>query len=160
MKRAFAILIFWTLIVQTSCITQKKCNERYPAKDSTYTTETIINDWDTVYLAGGEALIEVDSPCPEYVEFHQTIRKGRTSASIDISKGKLRVECNEAPLREIIKNQKHIIRTFESRKPQVVREVVMKTAWYYTFCVWWFILSMIFTLMFIGVGMLRKKVPF
>lgn len=151
-------LVIWTITVQTSCITQEKCRERYPTKDSSYTREVIISDTDTMWFAEENYYAEDSIPCPPEIKYHKETHTGGHKITVDIDKGKLTVTCHDDSLQRIINKQRHVITSYQSKQGQVVREVVMKTAWYYTFCVWWFVLSIIFILLCILAEILRKKI--
>lgn len=160
---------FWTLWLflllliiigcLTSCITQEKCNQRYPTKDSTYVKDSIICLRDTIYLEPESFAIHdtVSKDCPDY---HHTATNGHTTATIDIKAGHLTVTCHEDSLMRIIEGQTHTLNTYRSKSAQTIREVVIKIPWYATFCIWWFVLTIICLLLFILWSWMSKKIPF
>ena len=89
--------ILWTFFVLTifsSCVTQRKCTERFPCisgKDSIY-----IEKLDTVeiVLPGDSVIIETAVPCDD---FELKIENGKLLASLKVVNGILQAKMNEKP---------------------------------------------------------------
>lgn len=115
------------MCILQSCITQKKCNERYPPEiyqsDSILIVkhDTII--YDTITIPGDSVSIHDTIPCPE-LEYHREITKNHISAHVDISKGKISVECHEDEIRSFY--QKKIEALRESRIRYIEKKIINK----------------------------------
>jgi len=95
------VLLFATLL-GCSCTTQKRCNRLFPPsetiveKDSIVYKDTIIHD--TIKIDGQDIVFHDTIPCPD-LEYHKQTTKGNLTATVNISKGKIDVECHEAELK-------------------------------------------------------------
>lgn len=140
-------------IFLTSCITQQKCQERYPSqvKDSITTVDKIIILHDTIKEKGAVVLIHDPIPCPE-LEYHKSITKDNLTETIDISKGVLTANCKEDSLRKIIDFQAHQISTFDDRKITAPGKDIYLMHWYDIALRWWSLI----TLLAIGIYLLIK----
>ena len=136
MKTFLYILICASL---ASCITQEKCNERYPSKDSIYTVEKIVCVPDTFWFPEESYWAEDTSPCPPQIEYHKESVQGSHKVTIDISKGKIKVVCHSDSVQKIVNDQEKIIATYQSKKAQTIIQEV--TAWYDIAFRWWFGIS-------------------
>ena len=151
-------IIILCITILCSCVTQKRCDEKFPPQitSTTVTKDSIVCITDTMWLDPAQIVIRDSIPCPDY---HHTLTQGTHHATIDIKAGHLTVTCKDDSLREIIEYQKHIMTTIASQvKVQTV--TVMKTAWYYTFCVWWLVLTLIMAVLMIAWKILVNKIPF
>lgn len=101
------------LLFFIGCISQKKCNERYPPNvfliDSTYTKDSVFVKHDTIIIGGDLVVIQDTIPCPDY---HKEVKNNRLTASVIIKSGKITVKCKEDSLQEIIEEQDHFIREY------------------------------------------------
>jgi len=155
-KIIISSIIFLGAFFLTSCMTQRRCQEKFPpqVKDSSYTVETIINHVDTVYLPGDSVSVPGDSiPCPELV-YHRTEKKGNITATIDIKKGILKFDCKADSLMKIINDQeKKIITNRSKTEVHTVKE--FKTHWYDFVCR--FFTAVLFS--WIIFLLIRSKIP-
>ena len=131
---AWFFLLILIVIGLSSCITQKRCQEKYPAqvitKDTTIIRDSIITITDTVRQEGQLIFITDTIPCPQ-LEYHKSVTKNNLTAKIDISKGKLNVDCKTDSLIKIIETQSHLIKTITTHnevKINTVKEFVVH--WY------------------------------
>jgi len=134
-KIIISSIIFLGAFFLTSCVTQRRCQEKFPpqVKDSSYTVETLTNCVDTVYTPGDSVSIPGDSiPCPE-LKYHREEKKGNIIATIDIKNGILKFDCKADSLISIINNQRKEITTNRS-KTEVHTVVEFKTRWYDFVC--------------------------
>lgn len=92
----------------TSCITQKKCFEKFPpqiiTKDSIVVKDTVIYRDTTITLPGDTLQINDTIPCPN-VNINRVVKSknGKTTATVSIKNGKLQVECKTDSLRLLLK---------------------------------------------------------
>lgn len=132
----FIITILFGAIFLTSCITQKKCNDRYPpqVRDSSYTTETLTNCIDTVYKPGETISIPGDSiPCPDLI-YHKEIKKGHLTGSVNIKNGILKFDCKSDSLEVIINTLRKEVITNRSKTEVHTGPKEYITRWYDMFC--------------------------
>lgn len=120
-----------------SCVTQKRCFEKFPpqiiTKDSVILKDTTIYVKQTIVIPGDSVLITDSIPCPD-VEYHKEAKSssGKTTAKVDISKGKLTVDCKVDSLNKIIDSLKVQLQTKETyhAETKLVEKPVEKTpAW-------------------------------
>ncbi|MCO5238882.1 MAG: hypothetical protein M9904_02395 [Chitinophagaceae bacterium] len=137
------ILSVLLIVIFTSCITQKKCAERYPphleTKDSIVEKEEIVYRDTTIAIPGDSVGIRDTIPCPD-VDYYKEGKIGRTSVKVNISKGKIKVDCKSDSLQYVIDSLASIHKTkevFHSETKGVPIEVVKyKTpswCWWYLF---------------------------
>ncbi len=106
----------------SSCITAKKCAERYPpqlmTKDSIVVKDTVIFKNIREIIKGDSIIIHDSVPCPG-VQFHKEVgTKSGLKAKIDLNDGKLNVECKYDSLVAVITHQSQQIRTLERYKQE------------------------------------------
>lgn len=154
MKAIIAIL----LLGLASCVTQKRCFEKFPpqiiTKDSVILKDTTIYVKQTIVIPGDSVLIKDSIPCPD-VEYHKEARSstGKTTARVDISKGQLTVDCKVDSLTKIIDSLQVKLQTKETyhSEIQVVEKPVKKTsAWV------WFVFGGIILAFIIGLTIKLK----
>lgn len=105
MKKVIAIGVL--LLSLASCITQKRCLQKFPPQ--IVTKDSIVIKDTTVYITlrdtipGDSVLLHDSIPCPD-VQYHKEVKSpsGRTSAKVDINKGKLTVDCKTDSLNRVI----------------------------------------------------------
>lgn len=123
MKRIIATGVL--LLCLASCVTQKRCLQKFPpqivTKDSIVIKDTVI----TVRLVkipipGDKVTLHDSIPCPD-VQYHKEIKSpsGRTSAKVDINKGKLTVDCKVDSLNRVIDSLQVKIKTTEAYHSEV-----------------------------------------
>ena len=116
-------IILWTLFILTilsSCVTQRKCTERFPCisgKDSIY-----IEHLDTVkiILPGDSVIIETVVPCND---FELKIENGKLLASLKVVNGILQAKMNERPDTVFKFTTNTVTITKEVTKPVEVRYI-------------------------------------
>jgi len=156
MKRIIAAGVL--LLSLASCVTQKRCLQKFPpqivTKDSIIVKDTVISIRLVKIPIPGDSVVLHDSiPCPD-VQFHKEVKSpsGRTTAKVDINKGKLTVDCKVDSLNRVIDSLQIKLKTTESYHSQVktVEVPVVK----YKAPGWaWFLLGA--ALLFIGITIYR-----
>lgn len=120
MEKYIAILL---LLLFSSCITRKKCYERYPpqiiTKDSVVVKDTTIFKDTTITLKGDSVTVYAEIPCPEIKKVKTTGKKGNTTVTLTIDKGVVTAKCETDSLNIVIKNLQTKIKTLESYKREV-----------------------------------------
>lgn len=119
------ILFFISLIIGfSSCITQKRCLQKFPphitTKDSIVIKDSTIYRDTTITIPGDSVQIHDSIPCPD-VLYHKEAKSktGRTTAVIDINKGKLTVNCKTDSLQHRIDSLQTKIRSLEKYHTEV-----------------------------------------
>ena len=128
----------------TSCISQKKCNDRYPpqiiTKDSVVEREVVTYRDTTITVPGDSVKIHDTIPCPDVV-YHKEVKSksGRTTAKVDINKGTLTVECKTDSLQRVIDSLASVIKTKEVYKTTTVIKEKPVTKYRIPKWCWWYI---------------------
>ena len=134
------ILIAVFLLSFCSCISQRKCAERYPPqeKDSVIEKETIVYRDTTITLPGDSVQIFDTIPCPD-VLYNKTVTSsgGRTTATVSLKNGRLQVDCKADSMQlvidslaTVIKQKEHYqVRTVTVTKT-ITKEVVPAWCWW------------------------------
>jgi len=112
------------LLLLASCVTQKRCLQKFPPQ--IVTKDSIITKDTTLYVVlrdtiPGDSIVLHDSiPCPE-VQYHKEVKSpsGRTTARVDINKGKLIVDCKVDSLNRVIDSLKVKIKATETYHSEV-----------------------------------------
>jgi len=123
--------LFAVTTIQTGCVTQQKCAERFPPKthDSIVYKDSIVFKRDTIFIPAYEFTFDTSGVIPENITFHHTEKKKNLTASVSISKGKLTVTCKEDSLRAIIETQDRLITSYKgSTEVKIVKE--FEKHWY------------------------------
>lgn len=129
------------ILLLASCVTQKRCFQKFPpqiiTKDSIVLKDTTIYV-PVKYTVPGDSVIIKDSiPCPD-VQYKKEIKSGsgRTRVEIEISRGKLKVDCKVDSLNNVIDSLAVKLKTMESYKSEVkivekpvIRKVVPLWCW-------------------------------
>lgn len=113
------------ILLLASCISQKKCYERFPPQ--IITKDSVVLKDTTIYLTirdtiAGETVKVYDSiPCPD-LEYHKEVssKSGRTTAKVDISKGKLSVDCKTDSIIKVLEDVRAQLKVSESYHSQTV----------------------------------------
>ena len=123
---AWFFLLTLIVISLSSCITQEKCNERFPPQVTTITKDSIVLVPDTVWLPATELSFDTAGVIPENVEFHHSVHNAHSglTATVDIHNGTLHVDCKSDSLQRIINEQRHYISTHETKTspPLIIKE--------------------------------------
>jgi hypothetical protein len=122
MKKVIAIGVL--LLSLASCVTQKRCLQKFPPQ--IVTKDSIVVKDTTVYVTlrdtipGDSVLLDDSIPCPD-VQYHKEVKSpsGRTTAKVDINKGKLTVDCKVDSLNRVIDSLQVKIKTTEAYHSQV-----------------------------------------
>lgn len=80
-------IVLYLLLLSTSCISQKRCNEKYPPTTSTETNYIETVKEVPVYLEGDSILIDVPVDCPD--QELAEVETGKLKQTISILKGRL-----------------------------------------------------------------------
>ncbi len=122
MKKIIAAGIL--LLTLASCVTQKRCLQKFPPQ--IVTKDSIVIKDTTVYITfrdtiPGDSVVLHDSiPCPD-VQFHKEVKSpsGRTTAKIDINRGKITVDCKTDSLSRVIDSLQVKLKTTEAYHSEV-----------------------------------------
>lgn len=122
MKKIIAAGIL--LLTLASCVTQKRCLQKFPPQ--IVTKDSIVVKDTTVYVTlrdtiPGDSVVLHDSiPCPD-VQFHKEVKSpsGRTTAKVDINKGKITVDCKIDSLNRVIDSLQVKLKTTEAYHSEV-----------------------------------------
>ena len=144
MRVILIFLLFAT--VCSSCVTQKKCNRKFPAsisiKDSSYTQTKIEYRDTTIYTPADTVTLRDTINCDELGRVNmpeRTVRSNNASVTVGILNNELNVTANcdslEIELQKIREIQtsenKHIYKEVQIKKEQYIPS-------FYQFCFWWF----------------------
>lgn len=129
MRKLIGTFFVLTFFVQ-SCITEKRCNERYPPKESDSIRTWVTSDCYYVHdtILGGELLFDTSGVIPKVVEYHHFKKVGHLSQMVDIKDGKLTVICNEQAYIDSLKIARQTIHEKDSREKIVT--VPLLDGWY------------------------------
>lgn len=146
------------MLTATSCITQQKCNDRFPfvTRDSIDTIETVIEVpvHDTVFWEPREVVIHDSLPCPE-LEYHKEVENKGLKQTIDIHKGILLADCKSDSLQAEINrilHGKQIVITDLKRKIETnnITTNILK-GWQKVFIVFGWLFLAIFLAVIVGI---------
>lgn len=112
------------LLSLASCITQKRCLQKFPpqivTKDSIVVKDSMVYVTFRDTIPGDSVLLQDTIPCPD-VQYHKEVKSpsGRTTAKVDINKGKLTVDCKVDSLTRIIDSLQVKIKTIEAYHSEI-----------------------------------------
>lgn len=138
------ILLLASMLFCLSCVTRKKCAERYPpqiiTKDSIVEKENITYRDTTIVVPGDSVQIHDSIPCPDVV-YHKTITSkiGKTKASVHINKGRLDVDCKTDSLRAVVDSLVTISKTKELHRTETIIHNVPVIKYRVPQWCWWYI---------------------
>lgn len=118
------IMVGAILLLLASCVTQRKCFEKFPpqiiTKDSVVFKDTTIYVKQKIFIPGDTVSFTDTIPCPD-VQYHKVVKStsGRTTAKVDIEKGKLSVDCQVDSLNKVIDSLKVQLQMKESYHSEV-----------------------------------------
>lgn len=147
------IIFIFVVAFLSSCVTQKRCNERFPpvTSDSSYSVVSYECEYDTIYTPYKK--VDFDTTLyfiPKNKVFHYSQNKNGLTSTIDINKGKLSVFCAADSLQLIIDHDKEIIHNYKLKKEVKYLPCDKKhvTSWYH-FCFWvtWISIIILFLLL-------------
>lgn len=111
--------------------------------------DSIVYITDTFRLPGVEVQLHDTIPCPEF-EYHKVSKVDNVTLSVNISKGKMDIDCKADSLQKEVNRLKHIILKNTYRTETKIKTVVeYKTKWYYVASLPLAILFLIIILIFI-----------
>jgi hypothetical protein len=117
------LFILLAVISFSSCVTQKRCFRKFPpqviTKDSIVVKDTTIYRDTTITLPGDTLEIYEAIPCPD-VKINKIVKSknGKKTATVNISNGKLQVECKTDSLQVVIQNLETKISTLEKYRTE------------------------------------------
>lgn len=134
--------------------------ERFPPEVITKdTTITIVRDsiiHDTVIIPGELIFWRDTIPCPQ-LEYHKSVTKNHLTSSVDISKGKIDVECKADSLQKVIDIKQKIINTYrEKANTQIKERVEYKEHWYGPFAGWYTLITLVILIIYAAVRLIMK----
>jgi len=145
MRKVFFLTIF-VLTFLSSCITKERCEQRFPSvkSDSIVIKDSVVIRQVAVTIPKDSIVWHDSIPCKDvYFNFSET--KNNITASVNISKGKIKFKCEADSLRAVIAAKDSYISTIKN-KVEIKEVYKLYTKWYYTPCVW-------FTLLWIFCGL-------
>lgn len=125
----------------SGCITQEKCAERFPSKETDSVTTTISYIHDTIYESFDEEVVEFDDTgfgLDTSLYYHREEKKGKQTAVLDIRKGKIKITCKEAAYKDTVAFLRKQIETKEKKTtiaPAVVKYI---DYWYHKPLIYYF----------------------
>lgn len=102
MKKVFFVFVMVATLV--SCVTQKRCNQKFPTVqfDSTSIVTTHDTIHDSIPVPYQELSFDTTSPCPEITSFRKEIKKDWLTAIVDFSKDGMKFFIKSSPHKESI----------------------------------------------------------
>lgn len=96
------------IVFLSSCVTQKACDRKFPPTDSfsVIYRDTIICEYDTVYVPYQELSFDTTGMLPPTIVYHHSVKKSGLTASVDIKNGKLTVLCKEDSLKLVLEHER------------------------------------------------------
>lgn len=152
MKRLITIIILATTI--SSCVTQKRCNEKFPPNEKTETVieyrDSIIEVKVPVNIPGQVIYLASDLKCDSagiVRDFKLKEKKGNVTAIVEVKDGKLTVECKTDSLEMEITHMAKVQNVYKSKVTELVHEIEkVRAPWYLEYLVWYFCISLIILL--------------
>lgn len=143
-------------LLLTSCVTRQKCFDRFPPETKTIVTtvikDSIVTRVDSVLVPYRHIVFTDDSPCPELVTYHGSIKKNGLVSTVIIKDGKLTSKCEADSLLSVIEVKDCYITTLKTELSNKVTEVVkFKERWYNPYSLYIsfiFIIALIFWVYF------------
>lgn len=136
------IKILWTFFVLTilsSCVTEKKCQEKFPPHSEVSVRDSIVPVTDTILIPGDVVLMESTSPCPPNVVYRSSIKKNGLTSTVTIADGVLTQECKSDSLMKLLQRERKYRLT---ERKEVKEKIVYETHWWnklYAWCFWIFL---------------------
>ncbi len=153
----FLLIIFLGAIFFSSCITQEKCNERFPpiVKDTSYSNKILTNCVDTIREPGQIITFTDTIPCPLTAEYHKKITHNHASIQVDISKGKITATSNCDSLIRVIDSLKITTNNFREKSLLPKNIIEYRSTSFDMFCRWSALFLFLILLGFIGAKLLK-----
>lgn len=105
-------------------------------RDSISVKDSIIPHHDTLWFPGEKIKIHDTLPCPE-LNYHRSVTKNNLTATVDIKKGVLNVDCKADSLQKRIDWFEHQLSIYKSQKKEMVKVITVHYAtWYDKLCYW------------------------
>lgn len=121
--------LFIFCLVFSSCITQQKCAERFPSKETDSVTTVVSLVHDTIYESFDDEVVEFDDEgfgIDTSLYYHREEKKGNKTAVLDIRKGKITITCRESAYKDTIaflRKQIETTRKKTTTSPPVVKYI-------------------------------------
>jgi len=144
--------LVYCIFVFSSCVTQKKCEQKFPSKE-TDSVETVISFvHDTLYKDHPEQLFSFDGPT-EIIgnilsDYHHEETKGRQTAILDIHNGKITVSCKEDAYKDTIITLRKQITTTEKKTTIAPPVITYINHWYHKPLIWYFGITLLLAIGF------------
>lgn len=153
-----ALIISVGVLLQ-SCITQQKCNDRYPplTKDSVYVVESWCYDTVLVPMPYEELSFDTSGVVPNSLEFHHKQKKGHLTQTLDIKNGVIKQDCQEEAYQDTVMALRKNIREFKLLSSVSKPIVAYKTEWYDMLFRWWFLITALLLIGGVGWKILSPK---
>lgn len=135
MKRSKLLWTIFVLIILSSCITQKKCQEKFPPKTEVIVRDSIVTVSDTIIIPSDVLFFESESPCPPQVEYKSVVKKNGLTSTVTISKGKITQELKADSIMKVLQRER-LFRLTESK--EVTEKIVYEKKWYNELFKWGF----------------------
>lgn len=105
-RTGYTLYVF--LLLFSSCLTEQKCAERFPPKETIIynTHDSIICITDTIRIPFNEVSIDTSGVVPFNISFHETVKKNGLTETINISKGKITAICHEDSVMEVLQHER------------------------------------------------------
>lgn len=162
-RKKFDIVIFllaslaiMAAFAMSSCVTQKRCQELYPAvvKDSIRIKDSVSIREISVFIPRDSIVFKDSIPCKDFV-FDLSEKKNNLTASLHIAKGKVSFKCAEDSLRAVIEEREHFISTID-RSVKVEFKTEYISHWYTVPCYWIAGLSLMYLIIVLVIWILKK----
>lgn len=128
-------------LVLSSCATQQRCAERFPAKETDSVTTVVSYIHDTIYQEHEEEGVYFEEEgfgIDTSLYYHHEEKKGKQTAILDIKKGKIKVTCKEDAYKDTIAFLRKQIATSEKKTTASQAAVKYIDRWYHKPLIWYF----------------------
>lgn len=130
--------MFWTLFVLiflSNCVTEKKCQEKFPPRTEVSVRDSIVPYTDTLSLPGEKVSMESTSPCPPSTVYRSSIKKNGLTSTVTIADGVLTQECKADSIMKLLQSE----RTYRlTDRKEVTEKIVEVKKWYNELYKWGF----------------------
>lgn len=162
------LIILLLATFATSCVTQKKCNRKFPPEititDSTYIATKIEYRDTTIYTPADTVILTDTIECDELGKVNlpvRTVRSNNASVTVGIINNELSVTANcdslEIELQKILEirvtETNHIHKEIQVKKERFIPS-------FYQFTYWWFWITAGILGLYLSLKLARKQLPF
>lgn len=142
----------------SSCVTQKRCSEKFPAQVSdsirTWITSECVYIHDTIPQV--VLLFDTTGIIPQSVTFSEKKTKGHLTQTVTIQKGRLTAMCNEAAYIDSLKTERKTFHEKDSRVKVLPGEPV-RDNWYQFFKWDSIIVDILLLIVIVGLILVKEK---